>query len=222
MAPDSIMRFRKHTFASCCGIFAMAVAGPALLRFRRRAARLWRVAARTTWYAPLTRPAATSACSGAASRATVSAVRTDNLATEVEGGRPARLRDERRMFPAGPVAGRALHRARSGNRVRSTGAAARTISTPAQRWRVHPGAAGRGGASPTRRNTCRSIPRQTTRRKVADVIIGGRIHPKIHADGTSEKTRNGVGLCEDGMVSSSSRTIVTFHFREPVPRAEMS
>jgi uncharacterized protein YigE (DUF2233 family) len=31
------------------------------------------------------------------------------------------------------------------------------------------------------------------------LVIAGRVHPKIHADGTSEKTRNGVGMCEDGM-----------------------
>ncbi len=32
------------------------------------------------------------------------------------------------------------------------------------------------------------------------LTIGGRIHPKIHADGTSAKIRNGVGVCEDGLV----------------------
>ncbi|MDE2364328.1 MAG: phosphodiester glycosidase family protein [Hyphomicrobiales bacterium] len=32
------------------------------------------------------------------------------------------------------------------------------------------------------------------------LVIGGRIHPKIHPDGTSAKIRNGVGVCEDGMV----------------------
>ena len=29
---------------------------------------------------------------------------------------------------------------------------------------------------------------------------GGRLHPKIRADGTSAKIRNGVGVCEDGRV----------------------
>ncbi len=44
------------------------------------------------------------------------------------------------------------------------------------------------------------------------LVIGGRIHPKIHADGTSEKTRNGVGLCEDGMVRFViADDPVTFH-----------
>ena len=32
------------------------------------------------------------------------------------------------------------------------------------------------------------------------LVIGGRIHPKIHPDGTSMKIRNGVGVCEDGKV----------------------
>ena len=32
------------------------------------------------------------------------------------------------------------------------------------------------------------------------LVIGGRIHPKIRPDGTSEKVRNGVGACEDGRV----------------------
>jgi uncharacterized protein YigE (DUF2233 family) len=32
------------------------------------------------------------------------------------------------------------------------------------------------------------------------LVIGGRIHPKIHADGTSMKIRNGVGVCDDGQV----------------------
>ena len=32
------------------------------------------------------------------------------------------------------------------------------------------------------------------------LVIGGKVHPKIHADGTSEKIRNGVGQCEDGAI----------------------
>ncbi|MFV0281253.1 MAG: phosphodiester glycosidase family protein [Rhodoblastus sp.] len=32
------------------------------------------------------------------------------------------------------------------------------------------------------------------------LVIGGKIHPKIKPDGVSEKTRNGVGVCEDGFV----------------------
>ena len=32
------------------------------------------------------------------------------------------------------------------------------------------------------------------------LVIGGRIHPKIRPTGTSEKVRNGVGVCEDGRV----------------------
>ena len=31
------------------------------------------------------------------------------------------------------------------------------------------------------------------------LVIGGKIHPKIKPDGVSEKTRNGVGMCEDGL-----------------------
>ena len=32
------------------------------------------------------------------------------------------------------------------------------------------------------------------------LVIGGKVHPKIKPDGVSEKTRNGVGQCEDGLV----------------------
>jgi uncharacterized protein YigE (DUF2233 family) len=43
------------------------------------------------------------------------------------------------------------------------------------------------------------------------LVAGGKLHPKIHADGTSEKTRNGVGICEDGMVRFAiSEDVVTF------------
>ncbi len=44
------------------------------------------------------------------------------------------------------------------------------------------------------------------------LVIGGRIHPKINPEGTSEKVRNGVGLCEDGRVRFMiSDKPVTFH-----------
>lgn len=44
------------------------------------------------------------------------------------------------------------------------------------------------------------------------LVIGGKIHPKIHADGVSEKTRNGVGQCEDGQVRFViADDPVTFH-----------
>jgi uncharacterized protein YigE (DUF2233 family) len=44
------------------------------------------------------------------------------------------------------------------------------------------------------------------------LVIGGKVHPKIHADGTSEKIRNGVGACEDGLVRFAiSEDPVTFH-----------
>ena len=32
------------------------------------------------------------------------------------------------------------------------------------------------------------------------LVIGGKVHPKIKPDGVSEKTRNGVGQCDDGLV----------------------
>lgn len=32
------------------------------------------------------------------------------------------------------------------------------------------------------------------------LVIGGKVHPKIKPDGVSEKTRNGVGQCDDGML----------------------
>ena len=31
------------------------------------------------------------------------------------------------------------------------------------------------------------------------LVIGGKLHPKIKPDGVSEKLRNGVGMCEDGL-----------------------
>ena len=46
------------------------------------------------------------------------------------------------------------------------------------------------------------------------LVIAGKVHPKIHADGTSEKTRNGVGVCDDGHVrfaiSDDAVTFFTF------------
>lgn len=43
------------------------------------------------------------------------------------------------------------------------------------------------------------------------LVVGGKLHPKIHEDGTSEKTRNGVGQCEDGMIRFAiSESPVTF------------
>jgi uncharacterized protein YigE (DUF2233 family) len=58
------------------------------------------------------------------------------------------------------------------------------------------------------------------------LVVGGKVHPKIHADGTSEKTRNGVGVCEDGMVrfaiSEEAVTFFTFAslFRERLKCAD--
>lgn len=44
------------------------------------------------------------------------------------------------------------------------------------------------------------------------LVMGGHIHPKIRPDGTSEKIRNGVGVCEDGRVRFViSDTPVTFY-----------
>ena len=44
------------------------------------------------------------------------------------------------------------------------------------------------------------------------LVMGGRIHPKIRPDGTSEKIRNGVGVCEDGRVRFVISDVpVTFH-----------
>ena len=44
------------------------------------------------------------------------------------------------------------------------------------------------------------------------LVIGGKIHPKIHADGTSEKLRNGVGQCADGSIRFAiSERPVTFY-----------
>lgn len=46
------------------------------------------------------------------------------------------------------------------------------------------------------------------------LVIGGRIHPKIREAGTSEKTRNGVGVCEDGRVRFviSDRPLTFYRF----------
>ncbi len=45
------------------------------------------------------------------------------------------------------------------------------------------------------------------------LVIGGRIHPKINATGTSEKVRNGVGVRDGGrtVIFAISRQPVTFH-----------
>lgn len=44
------------------------------------------------------------------------------------------------------------------------------------------------------------------------LVLGGRIHPKIRPTGTSEKIRNGVGVCEDGRVRFVISDVpVTFH-----------
>jgi uncharacterized protein YigE (DUF2233 family) len=44
------------------------------------------------------------------------------------------------------------------------------------------------------------------------LVVNGRIHPRIHADGVSAKTRNGVGLDREGqVVFAISNEPVTFH-----------
>jgi len=44
------------------------------------------------------------------------------------------------------------------------------------------------------------------------LVVGGKIHPKIQADGVSEKARNGVGVDHDGLaVFAISNEPVTFH-----------
>jgi len=44
------------------------------------------------------------------------------------------------------------------------------------------------------------------------LVIGGKVHPKIKPDGVSEKTRNGVGTCEDGLARFIiADTPVTFY-----------
>jgi uncharacterized protein YigE (DUF2233 family) len=44
------------------------------------------------------------------------------------------------------------------------------------------------------------------------LVVGGKIHPRIHADGVSEKSRNGVGVDRDGLaVFAISNEPVTFH-----------
>ncbi len=44
------------------------------------------------------------------------------------------------------------------------------------------------------------------------LVLNGAIHPRIHADGTSEKLRNGVGIDHAGMaVFAISNEPVTFH-----------
>lgn len=44
------------------------------------------------------------------------------------------------------------------------------------------------------------------------LVIGGKIHPKIRPEGVSEKTRNGVGMCEDGLARFIiADTPVTFY-----------
>jgi uncharacterized protein YigE (DUF2233 family) len=44
------------------------------------------------------------------------------------------------------------------------------------------------------------------------LVIGGKVHPRIHAEGVSEKSRNGVGIDRDGAaVFAISNEPVTFH-----------
>jgi uncharacterized protein YigE (DUF2233 family) len=44
------------------------------------------------------------------------------------------------------------------------------------------------------------------------LVVGGKIHPRIHADGVSEKSRNGVGIDDEGRaVFAISEQPVTFH-----------
>jgi uncharacterized protein YigE (DUF2233 family) len=44
------------------------------------------------------------------------------------------------------------------------------------------------------------------------LVVGGKVHPRIHADGVSEKARNGVGVDREGMaVFAISNEPVTFH-----------
>ena len=153
----------QHTFAVLLRVRCWLWRGRLCSGSARRAARLWRVAARTTWYAPLTRPAATSACSGAASRATVSAV-SDNLATEVEGGRPVVFAMNAGMFqPDLSPVGLFIERGQELRPVNRRGGKGNFNLQPNGVFCVRQGVA----ASPTRRITCRSTLARTTRRKVA-------------------------------------------------------
>ncbi|MFT4096985.1 MAG: phosphodiester glycosidase family protein [Rhodoblastus sp.] len=56
------------------------------------------------------------------------------------------------------------------------------------------------GVTETRKFAAQNIRPDYATQSGPMLVIGGKIHPKIQPDGVSEKTRNGVGVCDDGFV----------------------
>lgn len=59
---------------------------------------------------------------------------------------------------------------------------------------------GAAGVTETQRFATSNIRADYATQSGPMLVISGKVHPKIHADGVSEKMRNGVGACEDGQV----------------------
>lgn len=71
---------------------------------------------------------------------------------------------------------------------------------------------GRAGVTETGRFLAMGLRPRFATQSGPMLVIGGRIHPKIRPTGTSEKIRNGVGVCEDGHVRFVISDVpVTFH-----------
>lgn len=73
---------------------------------------------------------------------------------------------------------------------------------------------GRAGVTETTKFAASGLRPQYATQSGPLLVMGGKIHPKIHPDGTSEKIRNGVGVCEDGKVRFviTDRPVTFFNF----------
>ena len=72
--------------------------------------------------------------------------------------------------------------------------------------------AGRAGVTETQKYLAMNLRPAFATQSGPMLVIGGKIHPRIHADGTSQKIRNGVGICEGGRVRFAiSDAPVTFY-----------
>jgi uncharacterized protein YigE (DUF2233 family) len=71
---------------------------------------------------------------------------------------------------------------------------------------------GRAGVIETSRFLKERPPAEYATQSGPMLVIAGKVHPRIHADGVSEKSRNGVGVDRDGLaVFAISNEPVTFH-----------
>ena len=71
---------------------------------------------------------------------------------------------------------------------------------------------GRAGVTETQKFVAADLRPDYATQSGPMLAIAGKLHPKIRPDGTSEKIRNGVGVCEDGLVRFAiSDDPVTFY-----------